>query len=176
MLIITEELAKVSDDIIVAVGQKKVRKFRHIIDPNIKVIRDDLDLGSPISGIVAGLDRVKHRTSAIVACDLPFVKSEVLGLLYRRCLGHSAAVPIWPNGNMEPLCAVYKVSEAKSAVSLALGKHGKIGPRHLITQMKDVMYVDVSDLRQYDKSLMSLFNVNSQKEYATLLRKIIPKT
>jgi molybdopterin-guanine dinucleotide biosynthesis protein A len=170
--IIARELMKLSDDVIVVAGKKKLQKFEEILDREVKVVGDEPDLGGPVSGIWTGLNRVKYSTTAIVACDLPLLKSEVIEFLWHRSLGHSAAVPIWPDGGLEPLCGAYKVRETKAALKLATSKYGRIGPRHIINELKDVIYVEVSNLKPYDRLLGSLFNVNSQEEYLALLNRI----
>jgi molybdenum cofactor guanylyltransferase len=170
--IITSELMKVSDDIIVVVGKEEPQKFNEVIDRSIKVIRDRHDFGSPASGIATCLEHTKYLTATIVACDLPLVKAEVIDYLYMCSPGYSAAVPIWPNGDIEPLCAVYNIRETKAALAQALEFNHSIGPRHIIRAMKNVNYVRVSSLRSYDRALLSLFNVNSRDQYLALLDKI----
>lgn len=167
--ILTDELMKVSDDIIVVIGKKMVRKFKEVLHPSIKIMRDDYYLGSPASGIATGLDHVKYPMTAIVACDLPLLKAKVINFLHSRAIGHSATVPIWPNGDIEPLYAVYNTAEAKQAHFRATLKFNVIGPRHIITEMKDVNYVSVSELRILDRNLESLTNINRRKDYTTLV-------
>ncbi|MHB2037392.1 MAG: molybdenum cofactor guanylyltransferase [Nitrososphaerales archaeon] len=168
--VMVEELSKISDDILVVIGNKPIPKFKRILSPTIRVMKDNYDLRSPASGILTALDHVRHPSTAILACDNPLLKADVIDFLRRCSIDNSAAVPIWPNGDIEPLCSVYNVREAKKALSSATKKFGKIGPRHIISEMKDVNYVEVSKLRPYDKNLESLVNVNSRRDYSRLLK------
>lgn len=166
--ILAEEFTNLSDDIIVVIGRKEIREFKDILDSSIRIMRDHYDYGSPVSGIATGLNYVKHSSTAIVACDLPLLKCGVIDLLYHKSIGHSASVPIWPRGDIEPLRAVYNVHKTRIALDKALQKDSSLGPRHIICEMKDVNFVKVSELKPYDRELKSLFNVNSQRDYSIL--------
>jgi molybdenum cofactor guanylyltransferase len=165
--IISEEASKVSDDIIVAIGSKSGRRFTNAIPRSARLVSDSYEVGNPVGGILSGLKYARHSYCAVVACDLPLVKHEVLDYLFQRCRGHSAAVPVWENGDLEPLCAVYKISEATAAGAEALGR-GKIGPRHMLSFLDDVQYVKVGELRRFDGELRSLLNVNDGDDYKRL--------
>ena len=166
--IMSKELSKVCDDIVVTVGRKRTGKFESVLSPSVRILKDRQNYGSPVCGISTGLNLVRNPLTAIVACDLPLIKHEIIDFLHRRCIGHSAAVPIWPNGDIEPLCGVYDVEQTKAALVSAHSRFGKIGPRHLINQMEDVCFVPVSQLKAYDKYLGSLVNVNTPKDYSEL--------
>jgi molybdenum cofactor guanylyltransferase len=169
--ILTEEISNLSDDIIVVVGRKGIRRFKQVLSPAIRIAKDAYDLGSPASGIQTGFKLAKYSYSFVAACDTPLLKSAIVGFLRRQARNHSAAIPRWPNGDIEPLCAVYKVKEALKALDAANKKLGKFGPRNMISQLKDVNYVSTSLLRRYDKNLDSLFNVNDESEYKRLIKK-----
>jgi molybdenum cofactor guanylyltransferase len=73
------------------------------------VVPDQIPSCGPVSGIYTAL-RVSHADwNLIVACDMPSLTSDVLGELLRRaettvtdCVAASG-----PDGQVEPLCAVY---------------------------------------------------------------------
>jgi molybdenum cofactor guanylyltransferase len=172
ILLVTEELAKVSDDIIVVIGKKEILRFKTVLESDVTIMKDSHNVGSPASGILTAIDHVRHRLTAIVACDLPLLKAQVIELLRDSCKNHSGAVPKWPNGDIEPLCSVLNVRQAKRALLSSTFKFGKIGPRHIIKQMKDVNYVSVEKLEKCDKKLESLVNVNSRKDYLSVEKRV----
>jgi len=167
---ITEELSKISDDVIVVIGKKRISRFKRILDPDVRIIKDHYNLGSPASGILTALYLVKHPLAAVLGCDNPLVKADVIDYLRRCCAHHQASVPIWPSGQIEPLCSVYSVRDTRKAIHGAIAEYGKIGPRHIIGEMANVNYVKVSKLRHYDKNMESLVNVNSRRDYSRLLK------
>jgi molybdenum cofactor guanylyltransferase len=169
--LLTHELLKISDDVLVVIGNKETEKFRHVLESKVQVIKDTYELGSPANGIRSALDLVRHRLIAVVACDEPLIKAEVVNFLRECAIGHSAAVPVWPNGDIEPLCSVYNVRKTKEAISRASQKFSRVRPRDIIGQMKNVNYVNVSKLKVYDEQLESLTNINSEEDYLKLLNR-----
>ena len=180
--IIAQEMSKISNEIIVPIGKKDRREFESILrDDHTLIINDEYDFGTPMSGMLTAFNYITNQYAAVVACDLPLVKSEVISLLYSRASNHSGAVPKWPeNGKprvrddesrIEPLCAVYNVSQARQATWEAL-KTGTVGCRHMVSLLADVRYVDVTELEVLDEALDSLTNINTIDDYFLLaLRK-----
>lgn len=180
--IVAQEMSKISNEIIVPIGKKDRREFESILrDDHTLIINDEYDLGTPLSGMLTALNYVTNQYAAVVACDLPLVKSEVVSLLYRRASNHSGAVPKWPENRklrvrddesrIEPLCAVYNVSQARQASWEAL-KRGTVGCRHMLSLLVDVCYVNVTELEALDDELDSLTNINTLDDYFLLaLRK-----
>lgn len=165
--LIYAEVSKVASDVLVVVGQKETRRFRHLLGEDAKVIQDSYRLGNPMGGILSACLELKGEYVVFIACDLPLVRSELVSRLFDLALGHSAAVPKWKNGDLEPLCAVYNVEDAERAGLKALGAN-MIGCKNLISFLSDVVYVNTQDLRDVDPDLRSFKNVNSKKELAEL--------
>lgn len=164
---ITDEMLKISEDVAVVIGKKNRIAFESILNPSVKILNDELDLANPMSGMLTMCKRNEKKHTAFVGCDMPLLKSEVIGLLFGKLEEHSAAVPIWEDGNVEPLCAVYNTKEALEAGSIAL-REGRIGCKNLILHLRDVLYFNVSDLRSVDPCLDSLKNVNSKEDFEHL--------
>jgi len=62
----------------------------------------------PLGGILTALQKAEHRRVFAVAVDLLRVDGRLLEALAARLEGApQAVVPRWPDGKMEPLCAVY---------------------------------------------------------------------
>ena len=167
---IASEMSKVSDDVMVMIGKKSREEFEDALGPDVRVYPDDQYLGNPIGGIASAFPHVRHRHAAVVACDSPLVKAEVIEYLFTALGQHSAAVPVWDEEDrmtMEPLCAVYDVAEAREAIAKAIGE-GNETPKRMVLHLQDVLYVDVSQLRLVDQRLDSLMNVNTPTEYEAL--------
>lgn len=161
-------MSKVTDDVLVMIGKKRKEDFESALSEMVRVYRDDQYLQNPVGGILSALAHVKYATAAVVTCDSPLVKAEVIEYLFRALQQHSAAVPLWEEEDkmtMEPLCAVYNVAEARTAILQTI-QEGKITPKRMVLRLDDVLYVDVSQLRLLDPLLDSLVNVNTEDEYA----------
>lgn len=164
---IVKEALEVSDEVIVVVGPKRRGRFARILPDTVSIVSDSYHVDNPMGGVLSAFEHVKNPYAAVLACDLPLVKSEALRFLHRKALGHSAAVPVWDHGASEPLCAVYSVRETKEAGLLALNA-GQIGPRRMLSFLRDPQFVNVSELRDYDRDLGSLLNINSRNDYRKL--------
>jgi molybdopterin-guanine dinucleotide biosynthesis protein A len=179
--LIVEEMSKLSNEVIVTIGKMEKRKFELALENyNSTIINDDYNLENPLNGILTAFNYTKNQYAAVVTCDIPLVKSEVMLFLYHRARKHSAAVPTWPDGyeerrregekRTEPLCAVYNVDQAREA-ALKASKNGKASCRQMVSMLPDVQYVDVTELQTLDKNLDSLMNINLLSEYLRLVKR-----
>jgi molybdopterin-guanine dinucleotide biosynthesis protein A len=82
-------------------------------------IDEEPDRG-PVAGISNGLAAAEAEYAAVVACDMPFVESAVLELLFERATGHDAAVPRLDDGWFQPTQAVYRAQAMRAACERAL--------------------------------------------------------
>jgi len=73
------------------------------------VIEDIFAACGPLSGIHAALTHSTAEWNLVVACDMPEVTAEFLGMMLERAAGGRADVvlPAGPSGLPEPLCAAY---------------------------------------------------------------------
>jgi molybdopterin-guanine dinucleotide biosynthesis protein A len=170
--IIAEEMRRLSEDVLILIGTKSRAQFESFLGSDrFRIMNDTHYLDNPLGGVLTGLDHASSDYSAVVACDSPRIRSDVLNYLYRRARGHSAALPIWDIDNgmtIEPLCAVYNVEEMRYAIREATSK-GKAGLKHAASFLGDVHHVPVSELRQFDQNLVSLLNINTKRDYFELL-------
>jgi molybdopterin-guanine dinucleotide biosynthesis protein A len=94
---------------------------------------------------------------------MPFVKSEVLKLLFDKVIGFDLAIPRWPNGYLEPLHAVYDSNKTRQCLSkLEISNNTRVSD--LISRLESVNYLDISEIMKVDPSLRLFFNVNSENE------------
>ncbi|MDG6934982.1 MAG: molybdenum cofactor guanylyltransferase [Nitrososphaerota archaeon] len=165
---IYEEASKISEDILVVIGSKPTKRFRRVLGSDATIIKDTFNLDNPMGGMLSALEKVKNDYVAFIACDLPLVKSELIKKLFSLAYGHSAAVPRWSNGTVEPLCAVYQTSQARQAGMKALDAN-LIGCQNLISFLADVLFVDTQMLRGVDPDLRSFMNINSAEDLEKLI-------
>lgn len=166
--IISEKMLEVSSDVIVAIGAKEPRTFESVLEKSVRILNDNQYLMNPMGGILSALARTRNEYTAIVACDSPLVKPEVIRFLFEEARSRDAAVPLWEDSyRIEPLCAVYNAKEAVRAGKAAL-EDGKIGPKHMVSYLREVNYLTMSKLRKYDPQLVSFLNINTQDDYLGL--------
>jgi molybdopterin-guanine dinucleotide biosynthesis protein A len=165
--IIAEEMLKVSGDVLVVIGNKDESSFRKVLDERIRVVPDSQYLTNPMGGMLSTFQRVSNEYVSFVACDVPLMKSEVIRFLYESARGHSAAVPRWESGEIEPLCAVYNVRQSEEA-GLKARDRGTLSCGHLVAELRDVNFVPVDSLRRFEPGLAFLKNVNHKEDFLAL--------
>jgi len=175
--IIANELLEISDDVIVVVGTKDPREFvKEVDDKRVRFMNDERCTSNPLGGMITGFEAANDKYAAVVACDLPLVRKRLISNLFEAAEGRDGAVPIWNPSvrfSMEPLCAVYHTQSMIKAINRSLAR-GEAGCKKVVMTLKDVDYVPVSELREFDPELNSLRNVNTQEDYIELLKELKP--
>ena len=171
--LIAEELLKVTDDIVLTIGEKDKKVFESVLgnDRKIKLVQDIQYLENPLGGMISAFESVQGKYAMVVACDSPLIRIDLVKYLYSEALDHSAAIPVWNElepFNCEPLCGVYNVRESKTGILRAI-KLESMGCKRMLSYLSDVRYIPVSDLRRFDPGLVSLLNVNTQRDYEEMV-------
>ena len=93
---------------------------------------------------------------------MPFVNFRVVDLLFEKANGHDAALPRWEDRKFEPLHAVYSrklISEIEKAF-----EKGKCSVLTPVFEMQDVVFVEVSEIRELDPELRTFANINTVED------------
>lgn len=126
-----------------------------------------------LGGIHAALRAAQSEWAAIVACDLPFVTSELLARFWSLadCDGAAAfeaVVPIQTDGRPQPLCALYRREPClrRAEELIARGEHT---PRALLAAVSTrwVQPQELSDLAGAENFFL---NVNTPADYELALQ------
>jgi molybdopterin-guanine dinucleotide biosynthesis protein A len=137
------------------------------ISSSLRNVPDVNERWGPLGGIQAALHACQTEFCFIVACDLPFLTSELLAQLWRLTseanVTPEAVVPMQSDGRPQPLCAVYRRRPSLDATekSIALGEHT---PRAMLDKIK-TRYVDFSELAHLQGSENFFFNLNRPEDY-----------
>lgn len=113
--------------------------YLDLLPEAIPRLPDPLPHAGPLAGLVAGLRAATTSWLLAVACDLPGLTPETLScLLKARTAQANAVVPITPDGQRHPLCALYHVpsvqpiAEAHLAAG-CLALHALLERLHVMT-------------------------------------------
>jgi len=151
-------------EVVVAVGKEEnVASYAAIVPESVRVLKDTMSEKSPLVGIVTGFQVMNSEYSLVLSCDTPLVKSRVLELLFERAIGSDAAIPRWSDGEIEPLQSVYRVASALPAAVQALGER-RYRNVDMIQRLGKVTYVPIEDVKNFDNSLTTFFNVNTESD------------
>ena len=130
------------------------------LPPEVRLVADLLPGRGPMGGVFTGLLASPSYYSLVVACDMPFLKPELLRYLLRAASGYDLALPRVQD-KVEPLHAVYS-RPCLAPLRHLLGE-GHTSLLELLPRVK-VRYVEERELRSADPHLLSLFNVNTQED------------
>ena len=164
LLHVLDKLGNISNDIHVVVNSEAQKeKFASLTSRNVHLSVDGANIQTPLAGALTGFKTVQNTYTILLACDTPFIASEILRFLLDISINRDAAIPRWPNGNIEPLQAVYHAKKAADAAQNAL-RNNQLNMRSMISNMKKIRYVSTLVLRQFDPKLMSFFNINTPND------------
>lgn len=121
-----------------------------------------------LGGLHAALSACRREWAIVVACDLPFVTSELFRTLVSLSSEHDAVVPIQPDGRPQPLAALYRVDPcAQRATELI--EAGRRRPLDLlqIVRTRWVDFAEISNLAQAERFFV---NINTPDDYYDVVR------
>ncbi|NWF96676.1 MAG: molybdenum cofactor guanylyltransferase [Candidatus Thorarchaeota archaeon] len=120
-----------------------------------------------LTGAVTAFELAETRHTMLLPVDTPLAKVELLRVIADLAPGHGAVVPSWPNGNTEPLHAVY-LSEHAYARGLSALDEGKRRMQDLLDSLKRVLYVSTNALTQFDSEMVTFANINTEQDLKRL--------
>jgi len=164
LLHVIERVRGLTQETVVVVGKNDdLADYESFLPPSVTILRDIVKGMGPLAGILTGMQNMRSEYVVVLPCDSPFIKREVLMYLFKMAQGADAAIPRWPNGNIEPLHAVYRVSAAIPATKAALERR-ELFILDMIKRLDRVIYVDTEEIRKIDEELVTFFNINTQED------------
>ncbi|MDH5448752.1 MAG: molybdenum cofactor guanylyltransferase [Candidatus Bathyarchaeota archaeon] len=161
VLHVLDTLAPMVDEVVVVVNSEiQEKKFAQVIKQKARIVIDKATVQTPLVGALAGFETIQSGYTLLLACDTPFLSTEILRFLLDVCINKTATIPRWTNGDIEPLQAVYDAKTAAKAAKTAL-ENGKLDMRSMIANMQNIRYISTTVLRQLDSKLITFFNINT---------------
>ncbi|HEU4433890.1 MAG TPA: molybdenum cofactor guanylyltransferase [Pyrinomonadaceae bacterium] len=122
-----------------------------------------------LGGLQAALTACEREWAIVVACDLPFVTSELFRSLAALRMDHDAVVPLQPDGRPQPLAALYRADPC-AARATELIEAGRRRPLDLLQAVKTrwVNFAEIANLTQAERFFV---NINTPEDYYEATRK-----
>jgi len=128
---------------------------------DINIVTDLYPVRSSLTGIHAGLFYTSNPFAFFAACDIPFLKKELVETLINHIeQGVDVVVPETKAG-FEPLCAVYSKECLKQVEQQII--QNKLAIRHLFKKRR-VKKIPEKVLREKDPDRISFFNINTPQD------------
>jgi molybdopterin-guanine dinucleotide biosynthesis protein A len=142
--------------LIIVTNEEKKDVFSSF-ESNIKVVTDIFPEKAALGGLYTGLSYSKNNYSIIVACDMPFLSSDLLQYMVNISPGYDAVIPRIGN-YLEPLHAVYSRNCMTTAETLI--NKNELSVRKLLGLLK-TRYILKKEVMVYDPDIISFFNINN---------------
>lgn len=130
------------------------------------ITTDEVPYQGPLGGILAGLSASSEKHNLVIACDMPFLNTDLIKYLFTETSDADVIIP-YSNKGIEPLHAVYS-KDCLSAIRSKLEK----GKKRVISIFDEVRikYVEKEKVKEFDPQYLSFFNINTPKDWELALR------
>ena len=131
---------------------------------DLRIVTDLFPIRSALTGIHAGLFHASAPNAFITACDTPFLKKELIGVLLEEVEPKwDVIMPVTEDGN-QPLCAIYSKRCIKPIEHQLKNESPKIVKFFPKVKVKEI---PENRLRSADPELISFFNINTPEDLGT---------
>jgi len=155
---VVERLKPLTNQILIVTSQEQ---FDLPVACKAEMLTDLYPGKGPLGGIYTGLLAAQSSHSIVVACDMPFLNTELLRYMIELSGDFDTVVPRLGEGMVEPLHAIYSKS-CLGNIKTRL-EHNQLGI-HTFLDTVQVRYVEQAECRRLDPQLLSFFNINYQSD------------
>lgn len=122
-----------------------------------------------LGGVHGALAVCQANWALVIACDFPFVTTELFARLASFRANFEAVAPIQADGIPQPLCALYRVNPCLQLADTLI-KSGERKPVALLqlARTRWVIFDEVSDLVESDRFFE---NINTPQDYQRIRKK-----
>jgi molybdopterin-guanine dinucleotide biosynthesis protein A len=140
---------------------------------NQQTVPDVYPRWGALGGVHAALSACSANWALVVACDFPFVTSELFRRLANVRGEFDAVAPIQNDGIPQPLCTLYRV-EPCLRVAEQLIKSGERKPVALLQSVR-TRWVPFNELSKLEGAECFFDNINTPEDYARVSEKGLTK-
>ena len=140
-------------------------------DSKLKTANDVYPGWGALGGLHAALDACTSLWAFVVACDLPFVTSELVLRLSSLRSNCDAVVPIQPDGRAQPLCSMYRKDVCLRRAT-ELIETGLRRPLDVLNSV-NTRWVRFDELQDLEDSRNFFVNINTPEDYYEATRKTV---
>jgi molybdopterin-guanine dinucleotide biosynthesis protein A len=153
----------VDETLVVVKTSEQGARIREACKGPFVLVYDESRVSSPLAGTLTGARKARGNVCLLLACDTPLLSSNVLSLLLDLGCSYEAIIPKWPNGNIEPLQAVYDTGKIREAAAEAIeAKERRM--YDAIKRLGKVLYFSTEILKVLDSNLETFENINTLED------------
>lgn len=170
---VLESLKQVTDEIVLVLRNEKqfqiykdlLSNFDILENTKFKLLIDTIKDKGPLGGIYTGIKAINSDKAMVVPCDSPFISKELVSQLFEisgKFTEFDSFVPVWSDGNIEPLHSIYPTYSHEIIKDLLRNDQRSI--KALIKRL-NVKYVEIEGFALSKKSFI---NLNSPQDISKL--------
>lgn len=133
-------------------------------------VEDEVPGLGPLGGLITGLRLARHPSVLVVACDMPFIRSDVLRCILRYLPSFDAAVPV-VDKRPQPLLAAYSATILPT-LERRLAQ-GQLGVQSMLEDIR-TRWIGPHELAGVDATWQSFVNVNTPADWRAVTRAMDP--
>jgi molybdopterin-guanine dinucleotide biosynthesis protein A len=142
--------------IIVSNSSKEYRNLK-----GVQVVADVVQHRGPLGGIFSGLLASKNKHNFVIACDMPFINTELTKYMFKKSSGYDVVVP-WVNHRYEPLFCIYSKNCIKFIQKLFEKKIFKLS--QLFAQVR-IKKISEKEILKFDSPEKIFMNINTPQDF-----------
>lgn len=156
---VVERLAEITDQLLIVTSQEQTALP---VTVKAEVLIDVYPGRGPLGGIYTGLVASRSSQSIVVACDMPFLNTELLRHMIELSDDFDAVVPRLANGMIEPLHAIYS-KNCLTGMKAQL-ENNQLSTALFLLNKARARYIEEAECRRFDPQLLTFFNINRQAD------------
>lgn len=163
-------LSSVVDEVIISVRDHKQQEAFSKYVRDVRLLCDVYQEKGPLGGMLEGMREASGEYVFVVACDMPFIRSDVIDFLFNEAVGHDAAIPVWNNRRKEPLHSVYNRERFVPAIEKSI-QQDEYRVMVAVSQLHDVKFIDMDKIQFIDEKLVSFSNINTPADLEQIIQR-----
>lgn len=163
-------LGTVVDEVIVSVRDQRQQEAFSKYVRDVRLLCDEHQETGPLGGILEGMRGASGNYVFVVACDMPFIRSDVISFLFNEAVDYDAAIPMWKDGRKEPLHSVYKRERFIPAIERSI-QQDDYRVMAAVSQLHDVRFINIDRIQFMDRGLVSFSNINTPADLEQIIKK-----
>ncbi|MFC2005483.1 molybdenum cofactor guanylyltransferase [Chloroflexota bacterium] len=150
---VIERLRPITRQILIVVSREQTP----LAVTGVEVLVDVYPDKGPLAGIYTGLLASRSLHNVVVACDMPFLNTELLRYMLELSRDFDVVIPRLREGTVESLHAIYSKS-CLDRIKTRLERN-QLGVNSFFKSVR-IRYVEREECQRLDPQLFSFFNIN----------------
>ena len=121
-----------------------------------------------LGGVHSALANCLSEWALVVACDFPFVTTNLFARMNDLSENSDAVAPVQADGVPQPLCTLYRAGPCLAQAEQLI-KSGERKPIALLQSVR-TRWIDFDELADLEGSESFFYNINTPEDYARILK------